>query len=434
MSALIDSLQAGFAAQDAKEAGLQSIGDLRRTAMLHARALELPGQRSERWKYTSLRALAARTFSTVSGDTPRLHPAALLDIPAPRVVFVNGQLDTSLSDFGTEIEGLSMVSLKAALAKGDPDAVDALIADFNAPDAAFAWLNTALASDGILLRVADGVNVALPVQWVFVGAPAPQDVASHCRNAVHVGAGARLTLVEHYIGTGEHRHLGNHLTRVSLGAAAAMSHARLQDEDGGASIVARTDVQVATQGHYQRIDLELGAALSRHELNVRLEGFGARVDSRGAMLAGGRRHVDSQLVIDHAAGDTICDLFWRGLAADRGRIAFHGGITIHAGADGSDARLSNKNLLLSDRAEIDTQPVLQIHTDEVKAAHGATIGRLDSLALFYLRSRGIDEAQARLLLTLAFCREALASVTDTALVELLSPRLEARLASLEVPA
>ena len=145
-------------------------------------------------------------------------------------------------------------------------------------------------------------------------------------------------------------------------------------------------------------------------------------------VASARRHLDTQLDIRHVARDTRSDLVWRGLAADRGRLAFHGGIHILAGADGAEAALSNKNLLLSDQAEVDTQPVLQIDADEVKAAHGATVGRLDDAALFYLRSRGLPEAEARALLTLAFCREALSLLGDAqAVLALVSPRLEARL-------
>jgi Fe-S cluster assembly protein SufD len=153
------------------------------------------------------------------------------------------------------------------------------------------------------------------------------------------------------------------------------------------------------------------------------------------MLASARSHLDTQLDIRHAARDTRCDLLWRGLAAGRGRLAFHGGIHILAGADGAEAALSSKNLLLSDQAEVDTQPVLQIDADEVKAAHGATVGRLDPAALFYLRSRGLPENEARALLTLAFCREALSLLGDEPTVlALVSPRLEARLAQVgELP-
>jgi Fe-S cluster assembly protein SufD len=222
------------------------------------------------------------------------------------------------------------------------------------------------------------------------------------------------------------------LVHVHLKPGSRLVHARVQDEDTGATLIARTDAVLASNAEYRRVDLELGAGLSRHELNVALQGEQARVIAGGALLATGRQHVDTRLGIEHIARDTACDLHWRGLASGRGRVAFHGGITIRAGADGSDASLSSKNLLLSDGAEIDTQPVLEIHADEVKAAHGATVGRLNDTALFYLRSRGIPEAQARALLTLAFCKEVLSVLGDPVLAETLSVKLEARLSELVV--
>ena len=178
----------------------------------------------------------------------------------------------------------------------------------------------------------------------------------------------------------------------------------------------------------RRVDLELGAALSRHELNVRLEGDGARLHAHGVQLGDGRRHLDTRLGIEHIARDTACELVWRGMADARSKVVFHGGIHIRPGADGSDASLSSKNLLLSADAEIDTQPVLVIDTDEVKAAHGATVGQLDQTALFYLRSRGIPEQQARRMLTAAFCHEPLRGIGDTALQAMLTGALDATMA------
>jgi Fe-S cluster assembly protein SufD len=164
---------------------------------------------------------------------------------------------------------------------------------------------------------------------------------------------------------------------------------------------------------------------------VRLEGEGAALQADGVLLASGRRHLDTRVGIEHIARDTACDLTWRGLAAGRGRAVFHGGIVIRAGADGSDANLSNKNLLLSDQAEIDSQPVLEIYADEVKAAHGATVGQLDPVAMFYLRSRGLPEADAQRLLTAAFCREVLAPVEPPALRDALTSSLDRALVTLE---
>jgi Fe-S cluster assembly protein SufD len=196
-------------------------------------------------------------------------------------------------------------------------------------------------------------------------------------------------------------------------------------------VIARTDAVLARESVYRRMDLELGAALSRHELNIALQGQAAQVHANGVLLASGKRHLDTRLGIDHIGRDSRCDLTWRGLGAGRSRAAFHGGILIREGADGTEATLSNKNLLLSEGAEIDSQPVLEIHADEVQAAHGATVGQLDPTAMFYLRSRGLPADAARDLLTAAFCRETLSVIEDAELREALTARLDAALTQLE---
>jgi Fe-S cluster assembly protein SufD len=413
VSALLQSLAEGGAALPAA----------RRAALDSALAEGLPSQRNERWKYTSLRALGARRFALASA-VGEVDAALLAGIEGPRLVFVNGVCSAGLSRCDSLPAGLEFGPLAG-------EAEDAPAPPFARADEVFARLNYALATGGTLLRVAAGARIETPLHLVSIGTAAGAELATHLRHRVALAAGARLTLVEHQLAAGEHRNLDNQLLQLELAAGAELVHARLQDAADGATLVARTDARLGKDARYRRVDLELGAALSRHELNVSLSGEGARFESSGALLAGGRRHLDTRLGVLHDARDTSCDLLWRGLAAERGKLSFHGGITIAAGADGSDASLSNKNLLLSPNAEIDTQPVLEIHADEVKAAHGATVGRLDPGALFYLRARGISLAQARVLLTLGFCREALAAIGEPALVEALSPPLEARLAALK---
>lgn len=430
MSALLDSLQSSFEAMPDSAVNALGLGNVRRAAMRLAIRDGLPTQRNERWKYTGLRALSARRF-VAKAASPVLHPAALDDIPSPRLVFVNGIFDAALSMLQDLPEGVAFGALSAAKALPAHELQTLFSRTYEATDEAFARVNSALATDGAVLMLAANTQVEAPLHLVLVGTPASDDIASHLRHAIVLDDGSRLTLVEHHVCVGNHRHLASHLVDVRLGKGSTLVHARIQDEDAGATLISRADVQVGADAIYQRLDLDMGGALSRLELNILLAGDRARLVSGGALLAGGRRHSDTRLAVSHAARDTQCNLLWRGLAADRARVAFFGGITIQAGADGSDARLSNKNLLLSEGAEIDTQPVLQIHADEVKAAHGATVGRLDATSLFYLRSRGIPAAEARALLTQAFCREALASIGDLSLVEMLSPRLEARLATLE---
>lgn len=412
MSALLESLAAGFE------------GDAARRAALDAAVRDgLPGPRSEAWKYTPLRALERRSFAP-SSAMPAFDPALLDGIPAPRLVFVNGHFDAGNSDTAGLSAGVRLMPMSSTPEHGARP-------EFQRSDDIFARLNAALADEGVALRVDAGAHAAEPIHLVFVGASQATDSAWHLRHRIELGADASATLVEHHLAAGDHAHLINQSVSITIAERGRLAHARAQADAIRATSFLRTDATLGAAAEYRRLDLELGAALSRHELNVRLEGDGAKLLANGVLLADGRRHVDTRLGIEHIARDTACELLWRGIAGGRGRAVFHGGITIHAGADGSDADLSNKNLLLSEGAEIDSQPVLEIHADEVKAAHGATVGQLDPTAMFYLRSRGLTQTDARRLLISAFCREPLAVIASNDLREVLGERMQAALAALE---
>ena len=418
MSALLDSLAAGFE------------GDGTRRAALDAALRDgLPGPRTESWKYTPLRALERRAFGRAA-EPVAIEPALLADMPGPRLVLVNGAFAGTLSETDALPAGVELLPLSEAMRRDSRES-NFLERRFERADEVFARLNAALASEGAVLRIAEGVRVETPIHLVFVGAPAGSDIAWHARQLIELRRGASARVIEHHLAADPHANLGNTLTHVHLAAGSTLRHVRVQDDSAGATLLARTDAVLAREADYRRIDLELGGALSRHELNVRLEGERATLQADGVLFADGRRHVDTRLGIDHIARDTTSSLTWRGLGAGRSRAVFHGGIAIRAGADGSEAALSNKNLLLAEGAEIDTQPVLEIHADEVKAAHGATVGRLDPTALFYLRSRGIPEAGARRLLTAAFCREIVAGIGDDPLRAQLHAALDRALSRLE---
>ena len=388
MSALLQSLAQGF---DGDAAGRDALD-----AVVHE---GLPKPRSEAWKYTPLRALERRTFA--QAQPTAVDAASVAGIPAPRAVFVNGWFDAGLSDLaGSGAEFGVTTGVEATPVAPSADHV-------------FTRLNAALARQGVVLRVPAGLRIESPIHVVHIGAATGTDAASHVRHAIALGEDARASIVEHHLGHGVHAHLATSFLSVSLARGAALTHVRVQDEAPAATLFARTEATLADDARYVRLDIEVGAALSRHEFDCRLDGKGASVQADGVLLGAGRRHVDTRLNVEHAAPDTRCNLTWRGLAADRSRVVLHGGILIRAGADGSNAALSSKNLLLGEQAEIDAQPVLEIHADEVQAAHGATVGGIDPTALFYLRSRGLPEGDARRLLTTAFCRAVLSDVDAT---------------------
>jgi Fe-S cluster assembly protein SufD len=335
---------------------------------------------------------------------------------------LRADLSALVAQPGLDIGRLSQrpADLSTALHDDAPDAVDA-----------FERLNSVLALDGPLLRVEAGVQVDQPVYLVHVGATADQDIAWHLRALIELGAGASLRVIEHHVGASPNAHLGNLVARYALGARARLDLVQVQDAADAAVLVRRSEFRLQDDAVLTMHTIEVGAQTMRHDLVVDLAGRGARFVSHGVFALHGRQHADTHMVVTHDARDTACDITWRGVADQRARGIFHGAITVAQGADGADAKLSNKNLLLSPLAEIDTQPVLEIYADEVKAAHGATVGQLDERALFYLRSRGIPLDVARRILVGAFCGAMLADMRQPDLRARIDSLLAARLPQAE---
>lgn len=391
----------------------------------------LPGPRTEAWKYTALRALERRAFGPGDVDAAKreIDPAQL-ELPGvdgPKLVFVHGVFRPDLSTLDELAEGLTLLPLSQALADDAEALRFFLTRGWDDQADAFARLNAALAGDGMVLRVAPAARIEQPVHLLHVGTSSETDLAWHVRNIVELGEGACLSLVEHHVGTGKQRNLGTQVSDVILRAGAELDWVALQDAAEGVTLIRHDNLQLDADAKARLHALELGGSLVRHELDANLKGDGARLDTRGVFIPRGRQHLDTHLDIRHAATNTSSDSLWRGVADQRGRGVFHGQIIVAAGADGADANLSNKNLLLSPHAEIDTQPVLEIYADEVLAAHGATVGQLDETALFYLRSRGLPRDEARRVLTAAFCSAAIDSMPIDALRAFCEARLIQRL-------
>jgi Fe-S cluster assembly protein SufD len=295
----------------------------------------------------------------------------------------------------------------------------------------------------VVLRVAAGARIDTPVHLLFIGAPADgaspapaalahpraSDLAWHVRHVIELGEDSELSLIEHHASSGDQQHLGTQVADIVLRKGAKLRHVTLQDAAAGGTLVRHNSVQLDAQAQASMYVLELGGALVRHDLHANLVGDQSRLETRGVFVLSGRQHIDTQMAIRHQALNTSSDSVWRGVADQRSRGVFRGAIVVAEGADGSDANLSSKNLLLSGQAEIDTKPELEIYADEVKAAHGATVGQLDERSLFYLRSRGIPLAEARSMLTAAFCRAVFESLPEEGLREHLYHQLMAHLPS-----
>lgn len=441
----------GAAADGLPGAGLPWLATLRRAGLERFAAGGLPTPRTEDWKYTNLRALEAQEFvpapmsATVNGVEAGALPSLLPQGQAAhRLVFVNGRLRTDLSDAGALPKGVVIAGL-ADLLEREPALVEPHLGvlglglgdDGKSGGRPFLALNTAAAGDGYVVFLPDGAELEIPVAIVFASTAADGGpVACHPRNLIVAGAGSRATVLEQHVqlagGAGEGGgggYFANSVTEIVLGEGAALVHLKLQDEGAGAFHIASTEARVAAGASYDNFSLSLGARLARNEIRVRLAGADARCALAGAYLAGGRQHTDTTTVIDHAEPDTASREVYKGVLDGTARAVFQGRITVHPDAQRSDGHQLNRALLLSDGAEIDSKPALEVFADDVKCSHGATVGEIDDEALFYLRTRGVPEAEARAMLVAAFIDEVLEEIADPVLRDGFRARVAGRLAA-----
>ncbi|MGH8125514.1 MAG: Fe-S cluster assembly protein SufD [Rhodanobacteraceae bacterium] len=381
----------------------------------------LPDIRNELWKYTVLRALQQRTYAAGDGDaTTRAVPGEWLareGIRGPRVVFVNGAFRADLSRLDALPDGVTFQPMSRALRERSESLRFLLGGHPDADDDGFTLLNRALAAEGLIVRVADGVRIEQPLHVLHLGLGAAAAAAWHLRSRVELGRGARLQLVEHHLGDAANGHFANLVRDVNLHEGAHLGWTVVQCASSDATLLRRSDCVLHEDASLDFHALELGGKLARHELRVDLAGARARFGSRGAFVLHGHRHADTEVLVTHRGRDTTSDSLWRGVADDRARGVVHGRILVLPGADGADGGFYNKNLLLSPGAEIDTRPALEIYADEVKANHGATVGQLDENVLFYLRSRGIPRDTARRILVHAFCAVVMDGIEPVSLRE-----------------
>ncbi len=393
-----------------------------------------PSARDEDWRYTNLRRLLRKKFSVAGAPTGPVSDAAagrLIGIAdACRIVFVDGHFSRELS---TAAPGAACVAPLTAVL-GDPQQAASIAFDAIADitQHPFAALNTAMFSDGALIRVPAGLDSRLTVYLVFVSSEHAGAVAAHPRVLVEVGHGSSLQLIEHHVVLGAADNLVNTICEVDLQPGAKVEHFRLQDDAKNGFNIAGLHVRQGRDSEFVSRNYCLGGALTRNDIVILLEEPGARCTLNGLFMTGGNQHVDNHLRIDHLSPHTFSDQNYRGVADGRSRGVYNGKVIVHAGADKTDAAQSSKNLILSDAAEIDTKPELEIYADDVKCRHGATVGQLDADALFYLRSRGVDLETARALLTYAFAEDVVADIDIDAVRSELDARILGRLPAKDI--
>lgn len=401
----------------------------REAAFARFAELGFPGPRDEAWKYTSLRRLEGRRFAPAAAaaaqSTTVALPAALGD---RRIVLVNGHLRTDLSELERMPPG---VRLHTGGAARTDDGVAAAVLRWPVGGGTerFAALNAALSADPLLVDVDAGTRCGETLHFVLV-ADAPEPTMSFPRVTFRLGAGSALRVVLHHVGDEAGEHFIDAVVDAELADGAELHACRLQEAGSRAFLIERFEARVGAAARLAVRDSQLGGSLGRLDLHVALTGRGAETELTGLFLADAARHLDTHVHVAHRALETRSVQDYRGVAANRGRAVFNGRTVVHEGAQKSNARQSSRNLLLTPGAEIDTKPELEIYADDVQCGHGATTGQLDPAAMFYLRSRGLSESEARSALTRAFAGAVLSRIDSPGVAARVHDELDRRLVRL----
>ncbi len=402
--------------------GTGKVADLRLQALEAHERLGLPNRRVEDWKYTDLRVLMRDVLPLAAApDAEALKRAAaalkLHAIAGVRlIVLVDGVFAPTLSETADLGKDISIRTLREALEGGDAS----LQAQLFAPDNfdAMVALNSAMMTDGIVIEVADNAVIAQPLHIVHIASGAAP-AAMFTRSLIRVGKHATATLVESYIGAeGAKAYQVHDSLIVAIGDGARLDHIRLIEDSREAFNISSALVTLGANAHFNTFGMNTGSLVSRYQAVIVVAGEGSRVETNGVNLLNGRQHADTTLFLDHAVPNCSSREIFRAVVDDRGHSVFQGRIIVRPKAQKTDAKMMTRALLLSDEAEADNKPELEIFADDVTCGHGATTGALDDSLLFYLRARGLSEKEAQALLIQAFVGEAIEQIANDNLREL----------------
>ncbi|HMR32784.1 MAG TPA: Fe-S cluster assembly protein SufD [Geminicoccaceae bacterium] len=375
-----------------------------------------PTPKVEQWKYTNVAKWANLAMGLAPKEgvgTEELARWFAGGIHARRLIFVNGHLMPELCHVGGLPEGVVVKGL-ARILEQDPARAAAALSEVE-DDNGLTALNGAFATSGAWIELADGAALDEPLQLLFLTVGQSTAVMTNTRNVVSLGRGARLHLIESHVAVTPGHCLTNMVTQLRLGAAAELTHDRLELGRDGTTLINRVAGTLAERARLAKTTATLGGGLVRNDKELRLEGTRIEALLNGLYMPTAREHVDTQIRVHHHAPDCHSNQFYKGVVDGQSHAVFAGKIIVHKPAQKTDAFQTNNNLLLSDDAEIDTKPELEIYADDVKCSHGATVGDLDPTALFYLRSRGMPLATAKSLLIYGWAGEVIERMRDETL-------------------
>jgi Fe-S cluster assembly protein SufD len=412
---------------------------LREDAWTRFHAKGFPTTHDEDWRFTNLAALARIPFRQAAKGEANVEAneieAYRVAGAACQLVFVNGHFVPELSDVRKLPAGLEVCALAQALRGGAegcaPEGIEQHLGRYaDVRRDVFAALNTALWEDGAYVRVRRGVVIEHPVHLLYVSAGAGSEIMTHPRTLIVAEQSSQAAVIEDYISIGGETAFSNAVTELVAGEDAVVSHFLVERENLASYNVSTLRLEQARRTNVDSHSILLGGGLVRNNVHPVLGGEGAECLINGLFVGAGRQHLDNYMLVEHARPNGSSRQFYNGILADESRGVFHGRIVVHKDAQKTDAKQTNRNLLLSDNARIDTKPQLEIHADDVKCTHGATIGQIEEEQLFYLRSRGFAEAEARNMLLYAFASECLDRMREPAARVFVGKLIEDRLAEL----
>ncbi len=422
----------------ASAAGPEWLRTLRRNGLAHFTELGFPTTKLEDWIYTPVTAITKLAFKPATAASAaatavtaqQLTPFAFPGWTGSRLVFVNGHFAPALSTLPAPQPGVTITNLAAAIASGDKTVEAHLSRHARVDESGFSALNTAFLADGAFISLAPNAIAAEPVHLLFLAVPSDSANTAQPRNLIVAGANSSAKIVEHYVSLGGAAHFTNAITEIVVGEGANIEHAKFQEENLEAFHIATVQATLARASRFLSHSISSGARLARHNIHLVMTGPGVECVMNGLYAVGGKQLVDHHTVADHATPHCASHEFYHGILGGQSRGVFNGKIFVRKDAQKTDAKQTSRNLLLTDTAQVDTKPQLEILADDVKCTHGATVGQLNDEALFYCRTRGIAEVNARRLLTHAFASEIVNRITVEPVREHLEQVLWARLEEL----
>ena len=387
----------------------------RRAAIEQFAAIGFPTTKNEDWHFTSVSPLVERDFTFVGAPTGDVSQSDLESFAFGvdswhTAVFVNGRFAPELSSLSRLDPGVRVLSLNDAWT-AEPDLaklIGTIVTDVD--HHAFTALNTAFMPDGAVVQVPKEIIVRQPIHLLFVTDAHAAKTVMYPRNLVVVDRGARATVVESYVALSDAAYFTNAVTEVSIADGATLEHYKIQREGRRAFHIGTIEARQARDSHYISFSFATGASLSRTNIYTKLAGEGCGSTLNGLYMLDGEQHCDHQTKIEHAEPNCFSREVYKGVLDGRSHGVFNGKVYVHPAAQKTDGKQTNNTLLLSKEAQVDTKPQLEIFADDVKCTHGATVGKLDEMALFYMKSRGMDPESARRLLIYAFCADVLETI------------------------